>query len=159
MIFFSLRDSIKNLFIKEFENWSTDNNGFKMIQKHFELFNKNGSSLSTKNLMDYSSEWAKSYGNGKRTAAFSNPKWIENFLDKFGRNFLMTYSSFFSGEGNTSFRLLNREESVGQEILKKLYVSTDILTLSTYAVSGTEYAYPNQISLILIWLKLILALL
>lgn len=143
---FSLRDSIKNLFIKEFENWSTDNNGFKMIQKHFELFNKNGSSLSTKNLMDYSSEWAKSYGNGKRTAAFSNPKWIENFLDKFGRNFLMTYSSFFSGEGNTSFRLLNREESVGQEILKKLYVSTDILTLSTYAVSGTEYAYPNQIS-------------
>lgn len=109
--------------------------------------------------MDYSSEWAKSYGNGKRTAAFSNPKWIENFLDKFGRNFLMTYSSFFSGEGNTSFRLLNREESVGQEILKKLYVSTDILTLSTYAVSGTEYAYPNQISLILIWLKLILALL
>ena len=96
--------------------------------------------------MDYSDEWAKSYQNGKRTAAFSNPEWIKNFLDKFGRNFLMTYSSFFSGEGNTSFRLLNREESVGQEVLKKLYVSTDILTLSTYAVSGTEYAYPNQIS-------------
>lgn len=142
---FSLRDSIKNLFIKEFENWSVDNNGFKIIQRHFELFNKNGSSLSTKNLMDYSTEWATFFQNGKRTAAFSNPEWIKNFLDKFSRNFLMTYSSFFAGEGNTSFRLLNREESNGQEELKKLYVSTDILTLSTYAVLGTEYAYPNQV--------------
>lgn len=143
---FSLRPSIKNKFIEVFENWASDVNGFKLIQKNYELFNRNGSSLTTKNLIDYSNEWATAYRNGEYEAVFKQPTAIKRFLDKFSNSFLANYASFYSGQDMKSFRLLNREDTPVMEVVKKLYSSTDMVTIGTYAVLGTDYAYPNQIS-------------
>lgn len=143
---FSLRDSIKNKFIEVFENWVSDANGFKFIQNNYELFNRNGSSLTTKDLIDYSGEWSTAYRNGEYEAVFKQPNAIKRFLDKFSNSFLANYSAFYSGQGGTSFRLLNREDTPVMEAIKKLYTSTDMVTISTYAVLGTAYAYPNQIT-------------
>lgn len=143
---FSLRDSIKNKFIEVFDKWVTDVNGFKFIQKNYELFNRDGSSLTSKNLVDYAHEWATAYRNGEYEAVFKQPTAIKRFLDKFSNNFLANYASFYVDDGGKSFKLLNREETSVMDEVKKLYSSTDIITLSTYAVSGVEGIYSNQIS-------------
>lgn len=141
----SMRYPIENKFIEEFNKWSVDVNGFKSIQKECELFNSDGSILTALDLLDYNTEWVNVFGNGTNESLLRVPTAVHRFFKKLASNFITTYASFYSTKGNKSFRLLFREDTNVQNNIKDLYYSTNILTISTYAVSGERNKYSHEI--------------
>lgn len=142
---FSIRKSIKNKLIKEFENWATDD--FRKIQREYELIHiDDGISkvMIPDRLVMLSSLWLKGYENGNeginsyKENEASTYQTVLGYTQRFGENFLRNYSSFYAGFDGTNLRLLIREDTEGQELLKDIYSNSCILSLGTYATNDTS---------------------
>lgn len=142
---FSIRQSIKNKLIKEFENWAIGD--FRKIQREYELIHiENGVSnvMTPDSLTMLSNLWRTGYGNGtiginsyKENEA-STYQTVLGYTQRFGENFLRNYSSFYAGFDGTNLRLLIRDDTEGEELLKEIYSDYCILSLGTYATNDTS---------------------
>lgn len=141
---FSLRESVKNAFIQNFETWAMSSDGFGLIRSNCELTNSNGSPMTTKQLVECSTVWGKNFRNGTYETLLKFPTQIEQFLKTLGGKFLSTYSSFSSVNSN-GFKLLFREETNVQNEMKDLFSEYNIVSFGTYALSGKDREYTNEI--------------
>lgn len=139
---FSLRQSIKNKLIKEFETWVVGD--FRNIQKEYELIHVNegiSEVMTPDKLVMLSSLWLRIYSNGNsginsyNENAPSTYKTVLDYTQRFGVNFLKNYASFYAGFDGTSLRLLIRDDTDAEDLLRDIYSDTCVFSVGTYATN------------------------